>query len=172
MHIRLLTAQDGAAYQALRLKALQTNPRSFLADFEQESQRHEQSFSQELDACYSPPSFGYYGVWAGENDSQLIAFCQATRPYLTKQQHWSQLYNLYVDPEWRGKGIARDLILHITKQLKEHEHIEQIYISCLASNKPAYSLYQKLGFKRSGVRLRSSKWEGQYDDEVELTLPL
>lgn len=170
MDIRLLTAQDGPDFQLLRLKALQTNPQAFLATFESESSRHEQSFSQELEMVYGPPVFGYYGIW---DDNRLIGFCQLSRGQLTKQQHIASLFNLYIDPAYRGQGLAQQLLTHIMAQLRQHQpEVELVFISCLAKNKPAYQLYRKLGFQRCGIRPRSCRWHGEYDDEVELVKKL
>lgn len=174
MTIRLLTAQDGSAFQTLRVKALQTDPDAFLATFEQESQRHEHVFAQELDLCYAPPSFGYYGLFSDDDaeSNQLVGFCQVMRSVMPKQTHLATIYNLYLDPSVRGRGQAIFLLTHIIEELRKITDLEQVFISCLAKNRAAYQLYQKLGFKRCGIKPHSSKWQGQYDDEIELVLRL
>jgi RimJ/RimL family protein N-acetyltransferase len=161
--IRLLTKADGPQYQTLRLKSLQTDPQSFLATFDGESTKHEQAFADELDMAYSPPHFGVYGVFVEE---KLAGYAQVQRSTAPKQAHIAYLFNLYLDPTFRGQGLSRKLFDHVFNQLKT-EGIEQLYLTCLASNTAARQLYRKLGFHRHGTRRQSVKWQGQYDDEVE-----
>jgi ribosomal protein S18 acetylase RimI-like enzyme len=165
MEIRLLTGQDGPDYQILRLRALQTNPDAFLSTYDSESNKHEISFSNELDYAYSPPYFGYYGCFEGE---RLIGFCLVTQSYLNKQDHVAFLYNLYVDPEFRKQKVGTQLVAHVINQLAQHEHIERLFLSCTAKNKIAVNFYKKTGFQRCGIRPRSVKWNGDYDDEIEM----
>jgi ribosomal protein S18 acetylase RimI-like enzyme len=164
MTIRPLTTQDTAAYQTLRLKALQTNPESYLATFETEQTKAADSFAWEIRSATSPPISGYYGLFLNEN---LIGYVQLDQINLPKQRHTAHLYNLYVDPAHRGQGYATKLLDHLTKLAKEH-HIERLFITCNRQNTPAQHFYQKLGFKQFGLKEKSVKWQGEYDDEVEL----
>ncbi len=169
MHIRLLTAQDGSQFQKLRLEALQENPEAFLATFDNESSRHEDSFSQELDAVYAPPHFGFWGMF--DDEDQLVAFCRITSSYLPKQLHIVSLFSLYVTPNARHQGRAKELLDHITAELKK-AGIEQVYLTVISGNQPALELYLKYGFEQCGTRPQSVKWQGQYFDEIEMRLRL
>lgn len=64
---------------------------------------------------------------------------------------WADMMNIAVDPEYRGKGIARQLISELICKLKQND------VSCLtlevrASNIPAIGLYEKIGFSEVGRR--------------------
>ncbi len=165
MNIRLLTGQDGADYQILRLRSLQTNPEAFLSTYEAEAAKHEISFSNELHYAYSPPYFGYYGCFEGE---RLIGFCLVQQSYLNKQDHVAFLYNLYIDPMFRGQKVATQLLAHAINQLSHHESVERLFLTCTAKNKIAIKFYKNAGFHRCGIRPRSVKWAGAYDDEIEM----
>jgi RimJ/RimL family protein N-acetyltransferase len=168
-HIRLLTAHDGPEYQKLRLEALQTNAQVFLNTFETESSWHESAYAHELEYSYAPPYFGYYGIFEEDN---LLGFCQITKSYLDKQRHIAFLYNLYVGANHRQRGLASNLMEHIFDQLSDHEHLESVFLSCIASNKVARKFYEKNGFKRCGIKPKSVKWQDRYDDEIEMVLRL
>lgn len=165
IEIRLLTKNDAPAYQALRLQSLQVNPEAFLSSYENESKLHDSAFADHLDWAYHPPSFGYFGVFVGE---QLAGYIQTGKNYLEKQEHVSSLYNLYVSTDFRHQGLATKLIEHVTQLLEKNESIERVFLSCTAKNPSAYRLYKKLGFHRIGVKAKAVKWNGQYDDEIEM----
>lgn len=162
----LLTPADAEAFRWLRIYALEHNPDAFLADLASEESKSVARFSQEIAfSCLQQP-FGYYGcVVAGK----LVGYVQISTSGLAKQQHVAFLYNLFFHPEYRGQGLARGLVNHVTEILRQHG-CEQIFASCLASNTTAFQFYQKLGFSEYGRRRRSVKWHNQYDDELELVL--
>jgi ribosomal protein S18 acetylase RimI-like enzyme len=174
MSIRLLTASDGSAYQALRLLSLQTDPKAFLTTLEGERARHESEFETELDTSYHPPHFGYYGAWFDDReatDPVLQGYALVSPTWLPKQAHIAWLYNLYVNPQFRGQGVAKQLLAHIIDQLKS-AGVELIFITCAASNQPALQFYRAHGFQRHGVRRDSIKWQSEVDSEIELVLSL
>ena len=53
---------------------------------------------------------------------------------------------VFVIPEWRGKGIARALIIEALKFLQEREH-SQAWLEVYSHNQAAVGLYQSLGFE-------------------------
>jgi ribosomal protein S18 acetylase RimI-like enzyme len=167
--IRLLSADDAVAYKELRLKALTTNPESFLATFEAENLKSLASFSAELRYSLSEPIFGYYGIF---EDNHLVGYAFLEKSYLEKQQHVAFFYNLYIHPDYRGKKLASKLFEFLLTQLKEKTKIERLFLSCNQKNQPAQELYKKLGFKPYAIKEKSIKWQGQYDDEIEMVMEL
>ena len=59
---------------------------------------------------------------------------------------------LYVKPEYRGKGIGRALMQKVEEFFRQN-NCEYISISVLAFNKDAAALYERLGFHPRGVVL-------------------
>lgn len=173
--IRLLKPQDGAEYHPLRLQALQNNPEAYFFTHESEKDRSEESFARDLAYAKSGGIFGYYGVFLIDNNSgkkKLIGYTQISSPALPKQKHIAHLYNLYIDPKYRGNSIATKLFDHLFKLIKEKTELEQLFITCTKSNLPAQKLYQKLGFTQYATREKTVKWKGEYDDEVEMVKKL
>jgi len=165
MIIKLLNHQDAEIYKDLRLQALQKNPESFLATYEIESKKPINHFSSELIYAISPPVFGYYGVFI---DKKLVGYAHLSDSYLPKQKHIAYLYNLYIDPDYRGKGLAVKLFEYMLEKVKEQTEIERLFLSCNKKNAPAQKLYKKLGFTKFGLKEKSVKWQNEYDDEVEM----
>ncbi|MBT4124599.1 MAG: GNAT family N-acetyltransferase [Candidatus Pacebacteria bacterium] len=174
MIIRQLTGADALIYKELRLQALQNNPESYLATFESEVRRSIESFASELRYAFSPPIFGYYGIFVNKKDKngktkeKLVGYTHLDKSYLEKQQHIAFMYNLYVDPEYRGQGLATKVFEFLLKETQEKTNVERIFLSCNRKNIPAQKLYKKLGFTEYGVKEKSVKYNGKYDDEVEL----
>jgi RimJ/RimL family protein N-acetyltransferase len=163
--IRLLTRDDAAEYQKLRLHSLEESPAAFLSTFDNETKLHEEVFADHLDMTYHPPHLGYFGIFVGE---RLAGYVQISKNYLEKQDHIVFANNLYISPDFRGQGLAVQLFEFVFLTLKNSEHIERIFLSCTARNRSAMRLYKKIGFRRYGVKVRAIKWQGQYDDEVEM----
>jgi len=57
-----------------------------------------------------------------------------------------EVKRMYVDPEMRGKGIARTLALHVIEQARAIGY-KTLRLGTLRSMRPAQGLYKGLGFK-------------------------
>lgn len=63
-----------------------------------------------------------------------------------------KLSDLWVEPDYRGKGIASALIEEAEKRFRE-ARINWMQIAAIASNTRAIELYQSLGYRLSDVEL-------------------
>lgn len=61
----------------------------------------------------------------------------------------AKIYNLYVHPDYRTRGIATNLLKNCEERAKKYR-VDKIELTVMPSN-PALSLYQKNGFKVVGV---------------------
>ena len=61
------------------------------------------------------------------------------------------MMNVAVHPEYRRKGIAEALILALSEGLKQRDNV-CLTLEVRASNVPAITLYDKLGFHQVGRR--------------------
>lgn len=85
---------------------------------------------------------------------------------LTKALDEGQIDALAVLPGFRRKGIAERLFGEVL-DFSENNGIDFLTLEVRASNRPALSLYEKLGFKRVGLR---KKYYGGTEDAVLMTL--
>lgn len=85
---------------------------------------------------------------------------------LTKALDEGQIDVLAVLPEFRRTGIAERLFGAVFEYCKKCG-IEFLTLEVRASNTPALSLYEKLGFRRVGLR---KKYYGGTEDAVLMTL--
>jgi len=79
---------------------------------------------------------------------------------------------MYVSKEFRGQGIARDLLQEVIKRVKAIPGIEQINLVVIATNLRAKQLYEKFGFENFGTERNSIKWGNRYFDEDQMVLRL
>ena len=63
----------------------------------------------------------------------------------------SDMMNVAVHPDHRRKGVAEMLILQLMQDLKQRENLN-LSLEVRASNMPAITLYEKLGFAQAGRR--------------------
>ncbi|MDQ3008104.1 MAG: GNAT family N-acetyltransferase [bacterium] len=168
MRTRPLTQHDAETFQQARLHALSHDGTAFLSDFNSEKFKSVANFASDIrQAAYTPP-FGYYGCFEGDT---LIGYSQLGNSVLSKQAHVSYIYNLYIEPDFRGQGIASQLLSTLIEISRDNQ-LEILYVNCFADNQPGLSLYKKAGFREYGRKPHSAKWQATYNDEVELYLSL
>ena len=63
----------------------------------------------------------------------------------------TDMMNIAVDPEFRRRGIAGQLVDALVAQLKTRQS-HCLTLEVRASNEPARALYEKLGFQQVGLR--------------------
>ena len=166
--IRILTSSDASTYRELRLQALSQNPEAFISTLEVERKKPLSSFIYELGIAKQAPFWGYYGIFL---DQKLIGFCQIDKSPVAKKSHVAYLYNLYISPEYRGKGLAKKLVTELLEKIKSQQ-IELVFITYLSKNRPARDFYNHLGFKECGIKPKAIKDSDEYDDEIEMVLEL
>ena len=64
---------------------------------------------------------------------------------------WTDMMNIAVHPDYRRRGIAESLVEKLVDALKANQ-AENLTLEVRASNTPAISLYEKLGFLQVGLR--------------------
>lgn len=78
--------------------------------------------------------------------------------------------HMYVEPDYRGKGIGRKLLLSIINELKEREGLERAWLSVISTQIPARKLYESAGF--GAVKSYTVKRGQESFDEILMELEL
>ncbi|HEX8002316.1 MAG TPA: GNAT family protein [Mycobacteriales bacterium] len=77
---------------------------------------------------------------------------------------------LWFGPEHRGQGYGREALALLTDFAFRHRNVHRVHLRTLATNEAALRCYRAAGFTEEG-RLRESAWvDGQYVDEVLMSL--
>jgi ribosomal protein S18 acetylase RimI-like enzyme len=166
--IRILNSDNAPEFRELRLMALTHDPDSFLNTIERETSWPVERYSSDLWYSQMNFPFGYYGAWSG---TTLVGYIKVAASGLVKQRHVAFLYNLYVCPKHRHQKVGSTLIHEVLSILKKHQ-VEYVYITCIASNTSALAFYHQIGFIQTGMIPHCVKWNGRYDDEVQMCLEL
>jgi ribosomal protein S18 acetylase RimI-like enzyme len=87
-------------------------------------------------------------TWAGttiaafDPQGQLVGSALA---YPDEEKRWGIVDDVFVLPEWRGRGIAKRLVGEGIKCLRE-QGLEEARLDVVQSNAPAISLYRSMGY--------------------------
>ena len=112
------------------------------AHFEAHSQVHDPAEISEiiarLPAPYVPPSGGLWVSWEGDQATG----CVALQPL---SDGTGEVKRMYVDPSFRGRGIARALAKLVIDEARARGY-ERLRLGTLTSMQPAQNLYLSLGF--------------------------
>ena len=73
--------------------------------------------------------------------------------------------SVYVDRAWRGKGVGRRLIDHVTalaRQLTYHK----IVLAAFPENAQGMALYERVGFRTVGIYREQGQLDGKWVDVI------
>ena len=99
---------------------------------------------------------------------EVVGWCDIVRDPREGFRHSGRLGTGLLPP-FRGVGLGRGLVEAALHAAWEHG-LERIALEVFASNARAITLYERLGFRREGIRRRARKLDGRYDDEVLMAL--
>lgn len=160
--ICLLTPSDVDAYRELRLFGLKESPTAFGSSYERESVQEVDFFEQRIMATENRWTVG---AWI---EDHLIGVLSFVRDDATKTRHRGALYAMYVHPEWRGRGVGRQLMQEMLKRVDEVPGLRWVRLSVTDGNVAAERLYESFGFKCYGDEPEVLLVNGRYYGERHL----
>jgi ribosomal protein S18 acetylase RimI-like enzyme len=163
--IRRLTQSDLSAYRPLRLAGLRDHPEAFGSSFEEEQF---DTPGTNMSRLITDPPGGTLGAFV--SDRLVGTACVMVSPRI-KQRHKGHLMAVYVTPEWRGTGLARNLLDDIIGHAREAGLIALV-LSVTVGNEAARRLYLRAGFRTYGIEPRSLRIDGKLHDEELMALAL
>lgn len=79
-------------------------------------------------------------------DRLPIAFCTVREGTVGVFRGWACIKDLYVNPEWQGKGFGKKLLMHVLRT-KRGEGYMNAALDCAEDNVRARKFYEKFGFE-------------------------
>lgn len=165
--IRQLDPNDAAIFQQVRLQALQNAPEAFGSSYEEEKDRSLDTVASRLDPA--DPHRATFAAFAGE---QAVGLTGIYREDRLKTRHKAMIWGVFVNPDFRGQGIAQQLIETAIDRARTWEGVQQIQLAVVLQNQSAYRLYRRLGFVTWGIEPAALLWQGQALDEAYMVLKL
>lgn len=155
--------EEGApAYRELRLEALRNHPEAFASDYETALARPMAYWIKRL--RLSDPDnevMLYFAAHVG----LLIGMGGITHTDSPKQKHSAYIVSMYVRPEWRGLGIAEELI-DTCLEWGRGWGIQIVKLGVTTTNTPAIRCYERCGFQVYGTEPQAIYHDGVFYDEL------
>lgn len=154
-----LAKEDWRRLRDIRLIALRESPDTFLSTYNKERKFSGGRWRAEFDR----------GVWTiGSIDGRGVCLLGATAEADTPPSaRW--LEYMWVDPDYRGQGIASRLVCHALDHLYE-TGVREVRLWVLDGNNRAASLYKNLGFEFNGKREPLKAKPGRSEEQMDLVL--
>jgi len=91
-----------------------------------------------------------------EVDNNLVGFlCAQIKRSFCYREVWAEITELYVKPEYRKQGFAKEMIMFIEDYLFKHHNIVKFEILTGRNNLIAQEVYGKLGYQEDNeIHLR------------------
>lgn len=102
------------------------------------------------------------------NEEKIIGWCDITSLARPIFDHVGSL-GIGVLADYRGQGIGEALI-RATLQQARIKGLTRIELTVFENNKPAISLYEKLGFVAEGIHKNKSRIDGRYENHIFMAL--
>jgi ribosomal protein S18 acetylase RimI-like enzyme len=163
LEYRRLNKEDAAAYWALRLEAVEREPRSFGPTPEE----HSQITIPEIVALLCSPNSFVMGAFDGE---VMTGFARFERESNVKERHKGHVRGVYVAASHRGLGAAKTMIGALIDEVKLDLSIEQLLLAVGIFNAGARKVYTALGFVTFGIEPRALRAGDEYIDEEHMIL--
>lgn len=154
--IRPLTPDDLGAYAVLRRRALDEEPLAFGA-------------SPETDVAIqigAAPDWMLFGAFSPE----LAGAAGLMRMRHAKMRHKLYLWGMYVAPEFRGRGLAAQLLEAAVQHARSMDDIAWIQLAVSEAAPAARRLYSRAGFLTWGLEPDALRFEGGSVAEEHMSL--
>ena len=149
IEVRELTADDGDAYAALRVHALETFPEAFGSDAATERRRGAESYRERLTASGGGFTLG---AFAG---AALVGAVTLQREARVKTRHLGEVRGVMVHAEAQRAGVGRRLMEELIARATADASCELLTLTVSADNDAAVALYGACGFVRFGTLPRA-----------------
>ena len=109
------------------------------------------------------------GAFSGD---RLVGIAGMRRDNVRKIEHRAGLWGIYVLPEARGAGLARQMVEALIGHARAIPDLVQLTLCVRSTNEAAKQLYVSMGFIKTGVDPRSMLIDGVFHDEDRMVLLL
>ncbi len=153
-----LSPDEWEKAKEFRIRAVTDQPRAFGSTPEEDNEIPEEEWRRRLTEKSS--------LYAQE-EGKLLGTVAVVPEKDTKSRHIANIWSVYVVPESRGKGIARELLTRAMRAAVEtHPDLVKFRLTVTVTQQEALKLYESLGFERVGLFKKELLANGEFIDEI------
>lgn len=164
--IRPLAAPDTPALRDLRLAALAEAPRAYGSSVQEEEALGLDHFLRLAEADEKSAVLGAFA------EGRMVGMTCISQYGKLKARHKAVIWGVYVGPEHRGQGLARQLLQAALARAATMPGVRRVHLTAAADNAAAIALYTALGFVQYGREPESLCVDGELIDEVLMSCVL
>jgi RimJ/RimL family protein N-acetyltransferase len=166
--IRPIVLVDAEPLLRLRLEALQDSPEAFGEDYAYVAA---QPYAVWTDQVARSLGEGDRVIFVAEAQGHLVGMAGVNRSPMKNTRHSGSVWGVYVQPEWRGKGVATALV-QACVAWGRNKGLVTLRLGVIAANPAAIHCYENCGFRSCGVDPKAFFVNGQFYDLMRMTLEL
>ncbi len=117
------------------------------------------------------PFAALLAIVSTDKSGKIIGFAFVKRRSRSLKENFLGELGVFVRDGYQGKHVGSELIDRLLK-LAKNESFERIYLTVLADNLKAISMYEKYGFKKIRLTPKGDLWHGKRFDSFEMYLNL
>jgi ribosomal protein S18 acetylase RimI-like enzyme len=151
---------DAPAFRAVRLEALQNHPQAFASAYEDSFQLPLSYWEERLLRLGDEAQ-----LFFAEHCGIFTGMCGITRAGSKKTRHSAFITSVYVQPQWRGQGLAGALI-ETCIEWAQAQCVRWLKLAVVTTNTTATRCYERYGFSVYGVEPEVILYNGVYHDEL------
>jgi ribosomal protein S18 acetylase RimI-like enzyme len=163
--VKRATLEDWKNYKEIRLDALQKNPESFGRAYEEEKNRSENEWKSKLEDKNRTTLL----VLDGKKAVGILGIIFESS---ARVAHIADIISVYLKEEYRGKGIASQLMEEAIKVIKSRKITKKVKLNVTTNQLPAVNLYKKFGFRIVGELKNEMNVNGKYYNSYVMELLL
>jgi ribosomal protein S18 acetylase RimI-like enzyme len=160
-----LAPEDWQSLKVIRLESLKSDPAAFGGKFEDESTNPDEKWQERA----SDPNRFFLVAKDGERIVGLVGIAKSRD---LGEEDVSILLSMYVNREYRGRGIGKALVKSAIDQAREIPQMNKVKLWVHEEQVEAFSLYKSCGFICTEKIGEDPELDPMYHNTTVMELPL
>jgi ribosomal protein S18 acetylase RimI-like enzyme len=156
IEVRKLRSERWREVRELRLRALKTDPAAFGSAYEEEENLPEEEWQRRMKNA----------IFALSEDNKPVGTITYVFSDRVKSKHIARIFGVYVNPDYRGRGIGKKLLEKALELIRQNKDIVKVQLFVNRKQEAAFRLYKGMGFDVVGQMNKEIKIGDSFYDEL------